>query len=328
MCERLQAANTIEGTVHVGAYGSVIHEMTEMQTLCWGQWELNNQPVWAMQWMFIAAQESVAAPCAQLGQQYLRRSTSLFRPGADMFVGDEDNGSMSAWHLLNVLGLYSLAMGTDQYVLGAPLYAAVQVQLDGAAQPLLIRAVNQSPQNVYVRAVTWNGQPIAGVTISYFELMQGGTLEFQMTNESTAAAAATNAAADASQKTADIDEAKANALCLADQQEHQYRHEQNIRHTEQSHEQAPHRYGQPHHRQQLQQPYEQQHSLQQQQQHFLQQQQPRVQCGAHCECTCGGRMEPIIYLAGCPACTVALCATKYPQQCAIKGVNVTTTCGI
>ena len=94
-----------------------------------------------------------------------------------------------------------------------------------------------------------------------------------------AGVAAANVTADAG-KVAGIDEAeaKANALCLAEQQ-------------------------QPHH----------------QQLDF---------CGAHCQCTCGGRMEPIIFLAGCPACTVALCATKYPQQCAIKGVNVTTTCGI
>jgi hypothetical protein len=65
---------------------------------------------------------------------------------------------------------------------------------------------------------------------------------------------------------------------------------------------------------------------------LAEQEQPHHQqldfCGAHCQCTCGGRLEPIIFLAGCPACTVALCGTKYPQQCAIKGVNVTTSCGI
>lgn len=31
---------------HLGGYGDEIHEMTEMAVLCWGQWELNNQPVW------------------------------------------------------------------------------------------------------------------------------------------------------------------------------------------------------------------------------------------------------------------------------------------
>ena len=26
---------------HLGGYGHVIHEQTEMATLCWGQWEMN-----------------------------------------------------------------------------------------------------------------------------------------------------------------------------------------------------------------------------------------------------------------------------------------------
>jgi putative alpha-1,2-mannosidase len=32
-----------------------------------------------------------------------------------------------------------------------------------------------------LQSVTWNGQPIAGATVSYFDLMKGGTLQFNMT---------------------------------------------------------------------------------------------------------------------------------------------------
>jgi putative alpha-1,2-mannosidase len=32
-----------------------------------------------------------------------------------------------------------------------------------------------------LQSVTWNGQPVAGATVSYFDLMKGGTLQFNMT---------------------------------------------------------------------------------------------------------------------------------------------------
>ena len=103
MCDLLQKANTMPGLYHAGGYGHIIHEQTEMAgqscvgccsrarpcslidcitccvvldppspttwtALCWGQWEMNNQPVWAMEWMFIASQSSVTSPCAANGQ--------------------------------------------------------------------------------------------------------------------------------------------------------------------------------------------------------------------------------------------------------------------
>ena len=98
LCDEVERAQTIPGVIHVGAYGTQIHEMTEMAQLCWGQYEHNNQPVHHMLWMPIAADTSVAGKCAQRAQRWLRRVTStLYKPDADFACGDEDNGQMSAW---------------------------------------------------------------------------------------------------------------------------------------------------------------------------------------------------------------------------------------
>jgi predicted alpha-1,2-mannosidase len=185
LCASLEQANTMPSIVHLGGYGSLIHEMTEMQTLCWGQWELNNQPVWAMEWMYLASQPSVNTSCASSGQKWLRQSNSLLKPGGDMFPGDEDNGSMSAWFLLNMLGLYTLEFGTPNYILGSPLFANVTVTPDDGSSPFIISAVNQGPNNVYVKQVTWNGQVINGVRVSINDLLKGGVLEFTMSNTPT-----------------------------------------------------------------------------------------------------------------------------------------------
>ena len=86
---------------------------------------------------------------------------------------------MAAWYLLNALGLYSLAPGTPDYVLTSPLFANVTVALPGN-RTLNIVALNQAVGSPYVTAVMWNGAPVPGVTITYAELMAGGTLTFTM----------------------------------------------------------------------------------------------------------------------------------------------------
>lgn len=105
-----------------------------------------------------------------------------------MYPGDEDNGSMGAWHILNVLGLYPLSPASGDYVLGSPLFANVTVNLSAASGSgsgfnnvtLTISALNQGPMNVYVQGVTWNGAPVTGVNVAYSDLMQGGVLQFTM----------------------------------------------------------------------------------------------------------------------------------------------------
>jgi putative alpha-1,2-mannosidase len=134
-----------------------------------------------MQHMQVAFDTSVSGRCARQAQGWLRQSADLFSPGADMFPGDEDNGSMGAWYIQNALGLYGLSPASGNYILGAPLFGEVDITIDGAAGPLKVVAVNQGPDNVHVESVTWNGVPVNGVNVAYKDLMKGGTLTFVMT---------------------------------------------------------------------------------------------------------------------------------------------------
>jgi predicted alpha-1,2-mannosidase len=223
MCDRLQEMQTMPSSFHVGAYGTVIHEMTEMSTVssierltagssnssnkcsnfclsqfsfhpsfsfisvllqfCWGQYEHDNQPVHHVLWMFIQSEANLTAACASQGQYWLRKvMTELYKPGADMFCGDEDNGQMAAWYVLASMGIYSLAPGSTDMVLGAPLFAHMQVTVEGTNATIDIVANNQGPNNVYVQSVSWNGKNLNGTTIPYVSLMEGGTLTFQMSD--------------------------------------------------------------------------------------------------------------------------------------------------
>jgi putative alpha-1,2-mannosidase len=115
--------------------------------------------------------------------------TSLYQPTDEMFAGDEDNGEMGAWYILSSIGLYSLSPGTEDYVLGSPLFQKVTISLEGngvekelkRSETLVVEALDNSAENVYVQHVRWNGEDVIGInSIKYSELMRGGVLEFQM----------------------------------------------------------------------------------------------------------------------------------------------------
>lgn len=183
MCDTLEAAQDMAGLFHVGAYGTEIHEMTEMALLCWGQYEHNNQPVHHMLYMFVAVDaQGVNGTCARRGQKWLRQAMlELYRPGDDMFCGDEDNGEFGAWYVLSALGLYQLAPGDMEMIVGAPLFADVEVTLEGASEPLHVVAKNNSPGAIYVASVTWRGKPLTRPFLRYDDVIKGGLLEFEMT---------------------------------------------------------------------------------------------------------------------------------------------------
>ncbi len=92
---------------HVGGYGQVIHEMSEMGNAKFGQYAHNNQPVFDVLFLYAA-----------LGQPWKteywtrRVCAELYNSGPRGFQGDEDNGSMASWYVLSAIGLYPLCPGT------------------------------------------------------------------------------------------------------------------------------------------------------------------------------------------------------------------------
>jgi len=184
LCDELLRAQTILPTFHLGGYGTEIHEQTEMPEDCWGQYSHNNQPSHYMLYMFGASDAAgYTGQCAAIGQSYIRRvMRELYKPGADMYPGDDDNGQMSAWYILSSLGLYSLSPGSSEYVFGSPQFGSVVIDLDNG-KSLEIDAINNSAENVYIQQVTFNGAVISGNgvnSINFDSLMAGGKLIFNM----------------------------------------------------------------------------------------------------------------------------------------------------
>ena len=78
-----------------------------------------------------------------------------------------------------MLGFYPVSPSSCNYTIGSPIFAKVTIDT-GGNKPFIISAKNQSPENVYVQSLTWNGAAVTGTQIAYSDMMEGGTLEFTM----------------------------------------------------------------------------------------------------------------------------------------------------
>ncbi|MEN9699643.1 MAG: hypothetical protein RLZZ301_841 [Bacteroidota bacterium] len=102
-----------------------------------------------------------------------------YKGEAEGMGGNDDCGQMSAWYLFAALGFYPMAPGSDVYELSSPLVVHATLQLDNGKK-LIVNTLNQSEKNKYIQKVSWNGVLLTTPQLRHEQLMQGGTLQFEM----------------------------------------------------------------------------------------------------------------------------------------------------
>lgn len=171
---KLDSVWTIPNDVHPGTYGGMIHEMKEMQLADMGQYAHGNQPIQHMPYLYLYAGQPWKT------QYHVRDIMARLYNGTEQgYPGDEDQGGMSSWYVLSALGLFSVCPGTDQYVIGSPLFPRATITMENGNR-FIVEAEGNSPDNVYIQSATLNNQPLERNWISYAELQQGGTLHLVM----------------------------------------------------------------------------------------------------------------------------------------------------
>lgn len=155
-------------------YGFVIHEIREMQIMNMGNYAHGNQPIQHMPYLYNYAGQPWKS------QYWVREvMNKLYQPTPDGYCGDEDNGQTSAWYVFSAMGFYPVCPGTDQYVLGAPLFKKVTLSLENGKQ-VVIKAPNNSADNKYIGNLKWNGKDYSKNWLSHNDLQKGATLDFLM----------------------------------------------------------------------------------------------------------------------------------------------------
>ena len=105
------------------------------------------------------------------------------------YLGDEDQGQMSAWFVMAALGLFQIDGGCRKepiYELTSPLYPKTTIHLGeryGRGKDFVIEARNTSADNLYVSRATLNGKPLTTFFFPASELLKGGRLVLEMTSK-------------------------------------------------------------------------------------------------------------------------------------------------
>lgn len=155
-------------------YGQTIHEIREMQIMNMGQYAHGNQPIQHMIYLYNYAGQPWKA------QYWLREVMNrLYTPAPDGYCGDEDNGQTSAWYVFTAMGFYPVCPGTQQYVIGAPLFKKTTVTMEDGKK-LVISAPANNAENRYVQAIRVNGQVHTKNWFDHKQLQQGGSISFDM----------------------------------------------------------------------------------------------------------------------------------------------------
>jgi len=157
-------------------YGGVIHEIREMQIADMGQYAHGNQPIQHMIYLYNYA----GAPWKT---QYWARETMdrMYMATPDGYCGDEDNGQTSAWYVFSAMGFYPVAPATDQYVLGAPLFKNMTINLENGKE-IVIKAPENSDENRYIESMKVDGKTYNKNWLSHEELMKGATIDYEMSD--------------------------------------------------------------------------------------------------------------------------------------------------
>ncbi|MCO4292477.1 GH92 family glycosyl hydrolase [Solitalea sp. MAHUQ-68] len=157
-------------------YGSVIHEIREMQIMNMGQYAHGNQPIQHMIYLYNFAGQPWKT-------QYWARKVldNFYKATPDGYCGDEDNGQTSAWYVFSAMGFYPVCPATDQYVLGAPLFKKIILKLENG-KSFVIEAPKNSDKNLYVKSALFNTKPYSKNWINHFDLLKGGSISFDMSD--------------------------------------------------------------------------------------------------------------------------------------------------
>lgn len=108
---------------------------------------------------------------------------------SNAYLGDEDQGQMSAWFVMASIGLFQTDGGCrvdPVYEIGSPLYEKIEIDLGkqfGRGEKFVIEAKNASRLNKYVQSAKLNGKPLQDFKFPASELLKGGKLELKMGDE-------------------------------------------------------------------------------------------------------------------------------------------------
>ena len=103
----------------------------------------------------------------------------LYNDTPSGLCGNEDCGQMSAWYVFSAMGFYPMNPASQTYEIGTPIVKSAKINLSNG-KCFTIFAPNVSKENIYIQKTLLNGEPYELSQITHQQIMNGGTITFEM----------------------------------------------------------------------------------------------------------------------------------------------------
>ncbi len=140
-----------------------------------GYYKLSNEPLFLLPYLYnyIGRHDKTAIRThAIISQQ--------FNPGRRGIPGQDDSGAMSSWFIFSSMGFFPVA-GQDVYLIGSPVFDEISINV-GKGKIFILTAMNLTTKNIFIKSAVLNGKKLNRSWFTHAELINGGTLELNMTD--------------------------------------------------------------------------------------------------------------------------------------------------
>lgn len=106
-----------------------------------------------------------------------------FTTKPDGIPGNDDAGTLSAWAVFNMIGLYPDCPGHPSYTITTPVFDKVTIRLDSRywkQSELVIEANRKADDEIYIKRIEVGGKPFSGYRISHKELINAGRIRLTL----------------------------------------------------------------------------------------------------------------------------------------------------
>ncbi len=139
-----------------------------------GNFDMTNEPDIHYPWLF----NYVKGEEWRTQKEVRRLIATYFKNTPGGLPGNDDTGTMSAWVVYAMLGIYPVIPGDMNYALSSPVFEEVKIKLDQNFYPGKEIIIRQSgnPESK-IKSIKWNEKSQKSFFLNHAELVKGGTLE-------------------------------------------------------------------------------------------------------------------------------------------------------
>lgn len=106
-----------------------------------------------------------------------------FHNTPDGIPGNDDAGTLSAWLVFSMMGLYPVTPGDMNYALVTPSFNEITITLNQdyyAGKKLVLKSIKNNNEAKYISDISFNNKKLNSFFINHHKLINGGELTFQL----------------------------------------------------------------------------------------------------------------------------------------------------